>query len=121
MAHKRLQLFETPGGDTMCVGVRAGGHIVLSGRVGSARGDAAAQAEEAMADLKRALEAAGAGVQHIRKVTTYIVDRAWWERVEHVITSHLGGAAAARVGVIVAGLATPDMLVAIDVDAVAGA
>jgi len=118
MAHERLQLFETPGGNTMCVGVRAGEHIVLSGRVGSVTGDAAAQADQAMADVKHALEAAGAGVQHISRVTAYVTDRAWWEGVDGVITRHLGDATAARVGVIVSGLAAPETLVAIDVDAV---
>jgi enamine deaminase RidA (YjgF/YER057c/UK114 family) len=57
-------------------------------------------------------------MEHICKITTYITDRAWREPVYAVIGRHLGDIAPVGTGLIVNGLATPEMLVEIDIDAV---
>ena len=57
-------------------------------------------------------------MEHICKITTYITDRAWREPVYAVIGRHLGSIAPVGTGLIVNGLATPEMLVEIDIDAV---
>ena len=132
MAHQRYRRFDTgrfyPGqgeGHAMCMAVRAGDHVFLRSQSGftldgafTGLGDAAAQADQAMQNVRVLLAEAGAGLEHIRKVTTYITDRAWHDSVSAVIGRHLAGAAPAATGLIVAGLAAPEMLVAIDVDAV---
>ena len=132
MAHQRLRPFNTSmfykqatvAGGT-CMAVRAGNQIFLRGQTGFTLdggfiglGDAAAQAEQAMQTIRVLLEEAGAKMAHIRKLTTYVTDRAWWEPVHVAIDRHLGDVTPVRTGVIVNGLATPEMLVEIDVDAV---
>lgn len=132
MAHQRFRRFDTSmfgqrqtAANEMCMAVRAGNHIVLRGQTGftldggfTGRGDAAAQAEQAMQNVKVLLEEAGARMEHICKITTYITDRAWREPVYAVIGRHLGDIAPVGTGLIVNGLATPEMLVEIDIDAV---
>jgi enamine deaminase RidA (YjgF/YER057c/UK114 family) len=105
--------------------VRAGNQWFLGGQTGltldgsfTGLGDAAAQAEQAMRNVETLLADAGARMDHIRKITIYLTDRAWRGPVEAVIGRHLDSLAPARTGLIVAGLAIPEMLVAIDVDAV---
>lgn len=131
MAHERYRRFDTgrfyPGqgaGHAMCMAVRAGGHVVLRSQSGftldgvfTGPGDAAAQADQAMQNVRILLAEAGAAMAHICKITTYVTDRAWHDPVSAVITRHLAGAAPAATALIVAGLAAPEMLVAIDVDA----
>ncbi len=132
MAHQRFRRFDTSmfyqdhtDAREMCMAVRAGNHIVLRGQTGftldggfTGPGDAAAQAEQAMQNVKLLLEDAGSSIDHIRKITTYITDRAWHEPVHAVIRRHLGRIPPVSTDLIVNGLATPEMLVAIDIDAV---
>ena len=118
MAHQRLGEYATASGSAMCMAVRAGDQIFIGGLAGSAPGDPAAQAEQAMRNVQRLLEQAGGGLQHIRKLTTYLTDRAWEDEAQAVVARHLGGSAPARIVVLVAGLASPEALVQIDVDAV---
>ena len=117
MAHERFGQVGTA--------VRAGERVFIGGQSGftpeggfTGPGDPAAQAEQAMRNIATLLAAAGGGMGHIRRLTTYMTDRAWQERVDAVIERHLGSGGPARVGLIVAGLATPEMLVQIDADAV---
>lgn len=105
--------------------VRAGQHVVLRSQTGApldggftGPGDAAAQAEQAMTNVAILLAEAGARLDHVRKVTTYVTDRAWREPVEAVVARHLGAIDPARTFLIVNGLAAPEMLVAIDIDAI---
>lgn len=130
--HLRYRRFNTAAFDQqrsvareMCMAVRAGDHIFLRGQSGftldgrfAGLGDAAAQAEQAMRNVKLLLEEAGAGIEHLCKLTTYITDRAWRAPVDAVIGRHLGGVAPAGTGLIVGGLAAPEMLVEIDAEAV---
>jgi enamine deaminase RidA (YjgF/YER057c/UK114 family) len=105
--------------------VRAGNFIFLRGQTGFTldhkfvgKGDAAAQADQAMKNVKALLEEAGAKMEHICKITTYITDRAYRKPVYAVVGRHLKGVFPCGTGLIVSGLATPDMLVEIDIEAV---
>ena len=81
-------------------------------------GDAAAQADQAMDNVRSRLAAAGAAMGHVRKLTTYVTDRAHWEAVQGAIGRHTEGFEPCATGLVVSGLPQPEMLVAIDVDAV---
>ena len=132
MAHQRFRKFNTSsvydGGkiaNDMCMTVRAGNIIFLRGQTGFdldnkfvGKGDAAAQADQAMKNVKVLLEEAGAKMAHICKVTTYITDRAYREPVYNVVGRHLKGVFPCGTGLIVSGLALPEMLVEIDIEAV---
>ncbi|HXA71019.1 MAG TPA: RidA family protein [Stellaceae bacterium] len=132
MAHLRLRKFNTStvyeGGriaNDMCMVVRAGNFIFLRGQTGFTldnkfvgKGDAAAQADQAMKNVKVLLEEAGAKMEHICKVTTYITDRAYREPVYTVVGRHLKGVFPCGTGLIVNGLALREMLVEIDIEAV---
>lgn len=131
--HQRLRPFQTSeqykdGQDLRCkfaMAVRAGHRIYLRGQTGSTLdgefvgyGDAAAQAAQAMANIKTLLEEAGAGLDDICKITIYIVDRAYREAVYQVVGQALQGVFPVETGLIVDGLASPRILVEIDVEAV---
>ena len=109
----------------MCMVVKAGRHIFIRGQTGfdleggfTGVGDAAAQADQAMRNFKVLLEEAGSKLEHICKITTYITDRGHREAVYNVIGRHLKGIHPCGTGLIVRGLALPEMLVEIDIDAV---
>jgi enamine deaminase RidA (YjgF/YER057c/UK114 family) len=131
--HQRLRKFETrqqykDGQDLrckFCMVVRAGERIYLRGQTGSrldgdfvGYGDAAAQADQAMQNIKVLLEEAGSGLNDICKITPYIADRAYREPVYQVVGQHLQGVFPVGTGLIVDGFASPRILVEIDVDAV---
>jgi enamine deaminase RidA (YjgF/YER057c/UK114 family) len=132
MTHQRFRKFNTSsvydGGriaNDMCMTVRAGNIIFLRGQTGFdldnkfvGKGDAAAQADQAMKNVKTLLEEAGAKMADICKITTYITDRAYREPVYNVVGRHLKGVFPCGTGLIVNGLALPEMLVEIDIEAV---
>jgi len=132
MAHQRFRKFNTaayyPGQavtNEMCMAVRAGNHVFLRGQTGydldgvfQGKGDAGAQADQAMQNVRILLEEAGAQMEHICKITTYITDRAYRTEVYQVVGRHLGSVAPCGTGLIVNGLALPEMLVEIDIEAV---
>lgn len=132
MAHQRFRKFNTREmypeqklDNDVCMVVRAGNHIFLRGQTGfdldgkfHGVGDPAAQAETAMRCAKTLLEEAGAKLEHICKVTIYITDRAYREPVYNVIGKWLKGVFPVSTGLIVNGLAKPEMLMEIDIDAV---
>ncbi len=133
MAHVRLRKFNTR--DTypdqeldndLSMVVRAGRRVFLRGQVGQhletaqsvGIGDAGAQAEQAMANVKMLLEEAGSKLDHICKITVYITDPRYREPVYRVIGRWLEGVFPVSTGLVVAGLARPEWLMEIDVDAV---
>lgn len=132
MTHTRLRRFNTKDmypqqalDNDVCMAVRAGNRIFLRGQTGFdldgnmvGIGDAAAQAENAMKCVKILLEEAGAKLEHICKTTIYVTDRAYREPVYRVIGKWLKGVYPCSTGLIVNGLARPDMLMEIDVEAV---
>jgi enamine deaminase RidA (YjgF/YER057c/UK114 family) len=133
MAHVRLRKFKTNSwykgvqrlGCDFCMVVRAGRHVFLRGQTGHdfdgvfhGRGDPGAQAEQAMKNVKTLLREAGSRLDHICKITVYVTDRAYREPVYRVIGKHLQGIYPVSTGLIVNGLARPELMMEIDVDAV---
>ena len=90
----------------------------LDTAVNVAVGDAAAQAEKAMANINQLLSEAGARLEHICKVTIYLTDPRFREMVYRTIGRWLRGVYPVSTGIVVAGLARPEWLVEIDVIAV---
>ncbi|MCB9430492.1 MAG: RidA family protein [Ardenticatenaceae bacterium] len=132
MTHTRLRKFNTKDAypeqsldNDLCMVVIAGNHIFLRGQTAMdldghivGIGDAAAQAENAMACTKILLEEAGSKLEDICKVTIYITDRAYREPVYRVVGKWLKGVYPVSTGLIVNGLAKPEYLMEIDVEAV---
>ena len=131
MTHQRIRKFNTaemyPGkgmDNDLCMAVRAGNRVFLRGQTGfdldgnmTGVGDAAAQAENAMSCVKILLEESGAKLEHICKVTIYITDRSYREEVYEVVGRWLKGIHVCSTGLIVKGLALPEMMMEIDVEA----
>ncbi len=133
MAHTRLRKFNTKDSypeqaldNDLCQVVRAGNTVFLRGQVGQdldtgesvGAGDPAAQAEQAMKNVRQLLEEAGAELDHICKITVYITDRKFREPVYRVIGKWLKGVYPVSTGLIVSGLARPEWVMEIDVTAV---
>ncbi len=132
MSHQRFRKFNTrdmyPGqsiDNDMCMIVKAGRRVFLRGQTGFdldgkfvGAGDAAAQADQAMKNVKLLLEEAGARLEDICKITTYITDRAYRDPVYNAVGRHLKGVFPCGTGLIVKGLAIPEMVMEIDVEAV---
>jgi enamine deaminase RidA (YjgF/YER057c/UK114 family) len=133
MAHTRLRRFNTR--DTypeqnldndLCQVVRAGPMVFVRGQVGQdletgesiGIGDAAAQAEQAMANVKLLLEEAGSRLDDICKITIYIVDPRYREDVYRVVGRWLKGVFPVSTGLVIDALARPEWLMEIDVIAV---
>ncbi len=132
MAHIRLRKFNTKItypeqklDNDLCMAVRAGNHIFLRGQVGQdlkgnmvGVGDPRKQAEQAMRNVKQLLEEAGSRLEHVCKVTIYITDRAYREAVYQEVGKWLKGVYPCSTGLIVQGLARPEWVMEIDVEAV---
>lgn len=132
--HKRLRSFNTK--DTypeqsldndLCQTVVARGTMVfVRGQVGQdlttsrsvGTGDAAAQAEQAMANIKMLLEEAGSRLEHICKITVFITDPRYREPVYRTIGKWLKGVFPVSTGLVVSGLARPEWVVEVEVVAV---
>jgi enamine deaminase RidA (YjgF/YER057c/UK114 family) len=133
MSHLRLRKFNTKKtypeqslDNDLSMSVRATGtHVFLRGQVGQdlkgrmvGVGDPAAQAEQAMANVKTLLKEQGAKLEDICKITVYITDRAFREPVYRVVGKWLKGVFPVSTGLIVQGLARPEWVMEIDVWAV---
>ena len=132
MTHQRIRKFNTaemyPGkgmDNDLCMAVRAGNRVFLRGQTGfdldgnmTGVGDAAVQAENSMSCVKILLEESGAKLEHICKVTIYITDRSYREEVYEVVGRWLKGIHVCSTGLIVKGLALPEMMMEIDVEAI---
>ena len=134
MVHTRIRQFNTR--DTypeqkldndLCQTVVARGTMVfVRGQIGQdletrasvAIGDAAGQAEQAMGNIKMLLEEAGSKLEHICKITIYLIDPRYREPVYRVIGKWLKGVYPVSTGIVVSALARPEWLVEVDVTAV---
>jgi len=134
MTHKRIRKFNTR--DTypeqkldndLCQAVVARGTMVfVRGQVGQdletsksvAIGDPAGQTERAMANIKMLLEEAGARLEHICKITIYIIDPRYREPVYRSVGKWLKGVHPVSTGIVVSALARPEWLVEVDATAV---
>jgi len=129
MTHLRLRKFNTRDAypdqkldNDLCMVVRANNTVYVRGQTAMdldgrivGIGDAAAQAENAMACAKTLLEEAGASLQDVVKITIYITDRAHREPVYQVVGRWLKGVYPVSTGIIVQGLARPEYLMEIDI------
>ena len=132
MTHQRFRTFNTKAmypeqslDNDLCMVVRAGNHIFMRGQTGFnldgdfiGVGDAAAQADNAMKCVRTLLEEVGAKLEHICKITVYLIDPRYREDVYRAIGEHLRGVYPVSTGLVVQALARPEMLMEIDVDAV---
>jgi enamine deaminase RidA (YjgF/YER057c/UK114 family) len=134
MVHKRIRKFNTK--DTypeqkldndLCQTVVAKGTMVfVRGQIGQdldtsksvAIGDVAGQAEQAMANIKMLLEEAGSALDHVCKITIYIIDPRYREPVYRVVGKWLKGVHPVSTGIVVSALGRPEWLVEVDAIAV---
>ncbi|KAA0122289.1 Enamine deaminase RidA, house cleaning of reactive enamine intermediates, YjgF/YER057c/UK114 family [Methylobacterium sp. UNC378MF] len=132
--HKRIRPFNTR--DTypeqqidndLCQTVVARGQMVfVRGQIGQdldtsesvAVGDAAGQAEKAMANIAMLLEEAGSKLEDVCKITIYLVDPRYREPVYRTVGRWLKGVHPVSTGIVVSALARPEWLVEIDAIAV---
>ena len=130
--HTRIRMFNTK--DTypnqnldndLCQAVVAGNTVYVRGQIGTdfdgnliGLGDPAAQAEQAMKNIKQLLEESGSDMSHIVKTTTYITDPRFREAVYQVTGKWLNGVFPISTGLVVQGLGQAEWLVEIDVIAV---
>jgi enamine deaminase RidA (YjgF/YER057c/UK114 family) len=110
----------------LCQAVVAGNVVYLRGQIGQdldtresvGIGDVEAQAEKAMANIAMLLEEAGGTLEHIVKVSVYLVDVRYREVVYRTMGRWLKGVYPVSTGIVVSALARPEWLVEIDATAV---
>ena len=108
--------------------VRAGAHVFVSGTTATdeagvivGRLDAAVQTKQALANIKRALERAGASLTDVVRTRIYVINiERDWEAVGRAHGEVFGAIRPATAMVEVSGLIDPDMLVEIEADAIVG-
>lgn len=132
MPHQRIRPYEqslTYDGENfeyeLAMAVKAGNRVWVRGQTGLdfdgsfiGKGDPAAQAENAMRCTDILLCEAGASLKDIVKMTVYLTDRKHRTPVYSVLAAWLKGVRPCQTGLIVNGLALPEMFMEIDVEAV---
>ena len=95
-----------------CTGRDLEGRFVL--------GDARAQTQQAIDNIRALIEEAGGTLKDVVKCTVYVTDRAHWEPMNEVYFANFAEDPPHRVSCIVQGLGSPDCLVEIDATAFLG-
>ncbi len=102
--------------------MRAGNTVYVAGQVARdangvlvAPNDAAGQAKQVYHNLGRVLEACGATVENVVKITTYLVDGADSKAVTDVRLEFFGDHRPPHTGLIVAGLGSPEVRLEVEV------
>ncbi len=110
-----------------CMAVRAGKQVVLRGQTGNdlnevmqGAGDSVAQAEQAMENVAVLLGEAGAALADVTKATIYVTDRAFLAGVMDVVLRRLDGVKPCVSALIVKGLASPELMMEVDIAATPG-
>ncbi|MEV6343089.1 RidA family protein [Actinoplanes sp. NPDC051851] len=110
----------------LCQAVVAGNTVYVRGQIGQdldtsesvGVGDVVAQTEQAMSNVSMLLGEAGASMEHLVKLTIYIVDPRYREAVYRTVGRWTKGVHPISTGLVVSGLARPEWLVEIDAVAV---
>lgn len=133
MAHQRILTKTSKGGNIFpeidyrtSKAVRAGNMVFVEGQTGLTmdnkdfvgEGDPAAQADNAMTNVRIILEAAGARMEDICKITTYVTDASYRDLIYPVLARHMPDVYPCSTGVVVAALGKPYADFEIDVFAV---
>ncbi len=134
MIHRRIRPFNTKRtypeqriDNDLCQAVVARGAMVfLRGQIGQdldtsesvGIADAGAQAEQAMKNIAMLLEEAGGKLEHICRVTIYLIDPRYREAVYLVVGKWLKGVHPVSTGLVVSALARPEWVVEIEATAV---
>lgn len=131
--HRRIRPFNTKQtypeqnlDNDLCQAVVAGNTVYLRGQIGQnldtresvGVGDAAAQTEQAMANIAMLLEEAGSKLEDIVKIVVYLTDVRYREPVYQVMGRWLKGVYPVSTGLVVTALARPEWVVEIDATAV---
>jgi enamine deaminase RidA (YjgF/YER057c/UK114 family) len=102
-----------------------GDYVFLRGQTGFdldgkfvGKGDAGAQAEQACKNIKQLMEEAGGTIKDVCKLTVYVTDVSYRPAVYRMIDRHFEGVHHCSTGIVVQGLALPELLVEIDAFAV---
>jgi enamine deaminase RidA (YjgF/YER057c/UK114 family) len=102
-------------------GYRSGNLVLLQGQTGLTLdgalvgvGDPAAQTRQAIENIGALMELAGGSLADVAKIVVYVTDRAYRAQVYPVISSMFPDPKPASTGLVVAGLAIPELLVEID-------
>lgn len=108
--------------------VRVGNHVFVSGTTATdeagaivGAGDAYAQARQCLANLRRALERAGARVEDVVRTRIFVTDITQWEAVGRAHGEVFADIRPACSMVEVSRLIAPEILVEIEADAIVGA
>ena len=108
-----------------CMTVVAGDRLILRGQTGMGldetlygRGDAARQAEQAMDNVVTLLGEAGAGLDDVAKLTVYVTESDFLPSVNAAVLRRFGPAAPPFTTLVVKGLASPELLMEVDVTAI---
>lgn len=134
-AHERLRPYHSstarygsevqPLDCAFCMAVVARDRIVLRGQTGMSldhelhgAGDAAAQAEAAMDSVAALLSEAGAGLDDVVKATVYVTESDFVPAVNAAVLTRFGTGAPAFTTLVVKGLASPELLMEVDVTAI---
>ncbi len=108
-----------------CMAVRAGDQVILRGQTGTdlnevmhGPGDAVAQASQAMDNVAVLLGEAGASPADVVKATVFVTDRAYLAGVTDAVLHRLDGVTPCFSALVVKGLASPELLMEVDITAV---
>ena len=110
----------------LCQAVVAGKTVYVRGQIGQnldtsesvGIGDVEVQTEQAMANILMLLKESGSRIEHLVKLTIYIVDPRYREVVYRVVGRWTRGVYPISTGLVVSALARPEWLVEIDAIAV---